>query len=147
MEAIASMTSFVKVLPCPDVPISTVGLICWKDNIESVRKQKVLFCVCMCLGVINRKIDRTFTASRRFLTGSCSWAHGFLKCWSESLRELTINPCISRIRRFIQRKTKKSTSWRWNWFVFNKPLSPPTKYSCALLLTGHLSVSKMVSSQ
>jgi len=33
-EAIASMTSLVKVLPCPDVPIKTVGLICWEQNIE-----------------------------------------------------------------------------------------------------------------
>lgn len=29
MEATASMTSFVKVLPTPDDPIKTVGLIAW----------------------------------------------------------------------------------------------------------------------
>lgn len=35
----------------------------------------------------------TFTASKSSLTGSCSWAQGLLKCWRDSLRELTTSPC------------------------------------------------------
>lgn len=35
----------------------------------------------------------TLTASKSSLTGSWSWAQGFLKCWSDSWRDLTISPC------------------------------------------------------
>lgn len=38
---------------------------------------------------------QTLTASIRVVQGSCSWAQGFLKCWRDSLRWLTINPCNS----------------------------------------------------
>ena len=56
----------------------------------------------------------TLTACKRSLTGSCSWAQGFLKCWSESLRELTINPwnniqmLFSNMRVNLKNKIKKS---------------------------------------
>lgn len=48
----------------------------------------------------------TLTASKRLLTGSCSWAQGFLKCWSESFRELTISPCMQN-KKWIQRLADK----------------------------------------
>ena len=71
----------------------------------------------------------TFIASMSSLTGSCSCAHGFLKCWRDSMRDLTINPyniTTSQLtvcfKQKIQMKkafiTKSLVNWIYTAFQF-----------------------------
>lgn len=100
LEAIASTTSRVKVFPCPDVPINTVGLICWKKTLKCEKFETSALSEYVC-GKIGDTVC-TLTASKSSLTGSCSWAHGFLKCWSDSLRDLTIKPCKKKKKKITR---------------------------------------------
>lgn len=92
-----------------------------------------------------RETGHTLTASTSSLTGSCSWAHGFLKCWSDSTRELTIKPCKSRNRISIQRNINSYILQEEAKLDSVQPSSPPAKCSCALHPVENLSVKTMVS--
>lgn len=100
--AMVSITSLVNVLPAPDDPINTVGLIDWEGKTKKWRDQKSE-------RGRERQSFHTLIASTSSLTGSWSWAHGCLKCWSDSMRDLTINP--------YKREKKQIYGW---WNVSNK---------------------------
>lgn len=66
-----SITSFVNVLPTPDDPIRTVGLIAYRS--KAVREKQDYQIIHQIQ--TKKKYDHlihTLTASRRSLTGSCS---------------------------------------------------------------------------
>lgn len=63
----------------------------WLDCLTLQRRVKRPKNAAMYLTQREREMH-TLTASNRVSTGSCSWAQGFLKCWSDSKRDLTINP-------------------------------------------------------
>ena len=69
---------------------------CWLDCLKR-SESKVRFQENDLKGALNLnsqpKRFNTLTASKSPLIGSWSWAQGFLKCWSDPLRELTISPC------------------------------------------------------
>ena len=111
LAAIASTTSLVNCLPTPDVPINTVGLISWRNKIELKTISNVFHQI-----AAKKEREReairihTLIASTSSFTGLCSWAQGFLKCWSDSLRELTINPCRTKSIKTWTRKEITSNS-------------------------------------
>jgi len=92
----ASTTSFVKVWPTPDVPMRTVGLIACLKKFQQTVNKKILYSLSSNLKISS---SRTLTAPMRSFTGLCSCAHGCLKCWRDSLRELTISPCKIMFKR------------------------------------------------
>lgn len=83
MDDIASTTSLVNVLPTPDDPINTVGLMAWKKKGGKYKDEYIYIYVYIYTEIIkfggSNKVC-TLTASTKYLTGSCSCAQGFLKC-------------------------------------------------------------------
>lgn len=74
----------------------------------------------------------TLMASARFLTGSCSCAQGFLKFWSESIREVTINPWNSNwmlhyrvIERIPQKEVSSQCTNKEFFFITNLRIYKP----------------------
>ena len=71
----------------------------WFDGLVIIGKEMKLWCKTgpiFIIKIVEKWLNHpTFTASKRVVRGWCSWAYGFLKCWRDSLRELTINPCTS----------------------------------------------------
>lgn len=82
------------------------------------------------------------------VTGSCSWAHGCLKCWRDPLRALTIKPYkivhipnqlqIQASKKYSSNNTEKyNISWLVgpgiNYIIRSfQPLSPPARSSSVL---------------
>lgn len=80
--------------------ILSILLAWWSTKIRQMRW--LVHSMYKCRGNTDCNGERvcTFTASNKVLTGSCSWAHGLLKCWRDSRRDLTIKPW-TRIAGFI----------------------------------------------
>lgn len=68
--------------------IQSIWLAWWPIKMRQIRLSRY----CIIIGERERERVCTFTASNKVVTGSCSWAHGLLKCWRESTRDWTIKP-------------------------------------------------------